>query len=332
MKTPEEQELERLEKEAEELEEEAPAPEAPAAEEEPTGDADVTDTPDDDELPTDVKTLQDRLRAAERERQGLRRDLFRTRERARQARLEQTFRRPAERQIAQPEEEREEEPAAPEAGVEIEWGEDGKARIPADALRRQISRPERGAASPQQREVAAAQIERVRRYNEWRAQIIEDDEAPEEAAEVLDRLEVAYSWLDRKVMEAMMASQVRPQGFDQLKEFVEAEGIDRRFSRLYPGVDWKTLVRAPQEREALRSVVKQYRSKGAARREERSERDETERRGALRRVAAAPRTLRHGQRGNGRGLTLKTLDDLTPDEVLSLSAEEIRELERQLGQ
>jgi hypothetical protein len=270
-----------------------------------------------------VDELQEQLAKAEEERDGVRRELFRTRERARLLRT-RALQEPLYEPSRRPEEEEREEPG--DDRIEVEMGEDGKLTIPRTALLKQTERattPRR----PEQSPAARAIVEATQSYQRQRATLIDEAEDPLQASDALDELEMAYGFLDRMVGTVVQEIGVLPQGEDSLRELITSEGLDRRFARRFPGIPWQKLLHAPNDAHVLRELVQKQQGKSSQRREdERGEEEERSER--VLRSGQRPRSMRRRRRKAKPKVSGKALEEMDPEDLLALSDEEAEELAR----
>jgi hypothetical protein len=312
--------------ETEETEQPAEEPEAEPKAEEPEEPEPEEAAADD--TPESIEDVRARLRQAEEERDSFRRQFFRQKHQLRAQRLMQGP--PPERVEA----EAEPPPEAPAGRVKVVVDENGDLSFdPTEVLRRSRQpAPRQAAGDPR---VDAANRGALA-YAQMRSNLIEEAERPDEVAEAIEDLELSYAWLDRQVMEACVAGGYRPQGLDDLEQVLTTEGIADRFSKRFPGVDWKKLVKAPRDPDTMREVVRGYlkRSRGggtvtglAGRQQVVSE---TARRERVLRAAERPRTLATRRQATGQKISARSIEDMDPWDVLKLSDKEIEEIERDL--
>lgn len=271
---------------------------------------------------TDVSTLRQTIEELQKERDGYRRDMFRLRERNRVVRAQRQY----QQLYEPPTEPSAGEQAAQDRRVKIEVGDDGELSFDPSQLAPPTPQPQRG-LNPQQMPPAAAQ---AMQYQRIRAQLLDESEDPVEAADALDELEVAYGYLDRMVGQSAMELGVAPQGEQGLVEMIETEGIDRRFARRFPNVNWKRLIHAPNSPYILRELVQSQLDKRVEKQDVRRT-EESRRRENVLRSGDRPRSMRRGRRRAKPRPTAKTLEELSPEELLRLSDEEVEEYERILS-
>jgi len=322
----EEAELEEIEAD-ETAEDEVEAEVEAEAEDEDEAEAEAEDEDDLESL--SVTELRERVKDREKERDGFRRDMFRMRERARAARANQQLQEMYEQPGPAVEAPAAEDDTRVPGEIELKMNEDGKLTVDTESLLRETRRtavPQRPTGVPLN-PAAVAVAQTAANYQKLRSQLLDDADDPIQVSDTIDDLENAYGYLDRLVGTTVNEVGVLPQGEANLTEMITAEGLDRRFERRFPGVDWRKLIHAPNDPMVFRELVQSHQEKmtGNQRDRESSEDERTEK---VLRTGNRPRSMKRGRRRAKPRVESKKLEDLSPDELLALTDDEVEELER----
>ena len=320
---------------ADELEAEAAAPDETTAEPEEKPDAEPEEKPDEadaepeekpdesdaddesekpdetagadddvDDMPDDLEAAQDRIREMSKRDRAQRRQLYRARELRRQAKARQD--------------------AAADLGDET-GDEDESTRIPLQR-NEETGEPELDMADLAE---AARGTEQPKAQPDARAALVDSFEDKGAAEDAMFELDTAYSWLERQVGVAVQDAGFVPEGMDGLLEFAEEEGISERFEDKFPGITIEQLAQAKAGALPMRKLVRDYMGEAP---ERVVPKKTAERREARDKVESKPRAQsRVGAPGGEQSVGKKRFAELTPEETLAMSDEDMAELDRQLA-
>lgn len=311
------------------------------------------DAREDDE-PATLEEARERLADLEARRKdenrGMRRQITKLRQRGRERQLYEEPVRPEERQTP--------ELKIPDS-MTLEIDDDGKPVLSQKQIK-ELVEAQRAVQAPaaDARRGQGAVDQTAARYQAFRDDFIDDTDDPDTAEQVIDELEGAYNYLNRR-FEKMVRSGERPRSADDVFDTFENDGTIEAFEERYPGIDPMQLLEAPTSQRKFDKLVNARldglersprRGRGRGRVAPRRDRDDDEdegsnpiprrrvrrveadddgpARGGLRRSPRRSMRRRGGERKSSDSTSLQRFVDADVEDVLSMKREDIEEVAR----